>query len=372
MIKRDKKILSIAGARPNFVKIAPVLKQLRRYKNIHSFLVHTGQHYDKEMSKVFFEDLHLPKPDICLNVGSHNQAKQTAKIMIGLESVLVREKPDLIIVVGDVNSTLAGALVASKLSIPIAHIEAGLRSFDRSMPEEINRLITDSLSQFLFTPSRDANENLYREGISKNKIYFVGNVMIDSLMEFKDIICNNKGLLNKLRLSKKDFAILTLHRPSNVDNARDIKKIIRGLSMIQRRIKIVFPVHPRTRFFLKKFGFSKLLSNLENLHLVEPLGYLDFLTLINNSLFVITDSGGIQEETTVLGVPCLTVRENTERPVTIARGTNTIVGTNPDTLIKESFNILSGISKKGRVPELWDGKASERIVKILLSKKTNL
>ena len=367
MNNKKRKIISIVGARPNFVKIAPVVKLLQKYKDINSLLIHTGQHYDREMSKVFFEDLDLPKPDIYLNVGSHSQASQTAKIMIGLERVLVQERPDLVIVVGDVNSTLAGALVASKLSIPIAHIEAGLRSFDMSMPEEINRILTDSVSEFLFTPSKDANNNLYREGIRKNKIYFVGNVMIDSLMKFKRTILKNDKLLNKLGIAKKDYSVLTMHRPSNVDNLKDLKKIVKSLSVIQKKIKILFPIHPRTKFFIKNFGLSKKLSAMKNVHMIDPLGYLDFLSLMNNSLFVMTDSGGIQEETTVLGIPCLTVRENTERPVTVKEGTNVIVGTNPARIIKESLKILDGNTKNGRVPELWDGKTAERIVKIILN-----
>lgn len=369
-INREKrKIISIVGARPNFVKIAPVVKLLRKHKCIDSLLVHTGQHYDSRMSKVFFEDLELPKPDIYLNVGSHSHASQTAKIMVGLEKVMVGEKPDLVIVVGDVNSTLAGALVASKLSIPIAHIEAGLRSFDRTMPEEINRILTDSVSELLFTPSKDADRNLHKEGIHKSKVHFVGNVMIDSLMKFRKVISKNDNLLKALKIGKKGYAILTLHRPSNVDNLNDLKKILDGLFAIQKKVKIIFPVHPRTRFFIKRFGLDKYLKRMKNIIMIDPVGYLDFLALINNSLFVMTDSGGIQEETTVLDIPCLTVRENTERPVTVKEGTNTIVGTDPEKIIKESYRILNGFTKKGRVPDLWDGKAADRIVRIIINRE---
>ncbi|MDD4899317.1 MAG: UDP-N-acetylglucosamine 2-epimerase (non-hydrolyzing) [Candidatus Omnitrophica bacterium] len=366
--KKRRKFISIVGARPNFIKIAPVLKNLKAYKGIDSLLLHTGQHYDKEMSKIFFDDLKLPKPDIYLDAGGRGgKNKEITKMMSSLECVLSQEKPDLVIVVGDVNSTVAGAIVASRLSIPIAHIESGLRSFDLSMPEEINRIVTDSLSNLLFTPSREANENLYREGIRRNKVHYVGNVMIDTLTSFRRQINSNTRALRVLGINERQYAMLTLHRPSNVDKPEDLRKIIEAISFIQDKVKIIFPVHPRTMSSLEKFNFSKSLARKKNIRLVPPMGYLDFLTLINKSLFVITDSGGIQEETTILGVPCLTVRKNTERPVTVAEGTNTIVGTDPKEIIKESQKILEGKGKAGRIPELWDGNAAKRIVEILVN-----
>jgi len=303
-----------------------------------------------------------------MGVGSCSHAKQTAKIMIGLERIMLKERPDIVMVVGDVNSTLAGALVAGKLKIPVAHVEAGLRSFDRSMPEEINRVVTDSLSEFLFTHSKDANRNLLEEGISRERIYFVGNVMIDSLTEFKDMIFGQKRkTLDQFGLKEKEYALMTLHRPSNVDVAGHLKKILKALSEIQRKTKIIFPVHPRTEFFIKKYGLGPSLKNMHNFICTKPMGYINFLKLMNSSRFVITDSGGVQEESTVLGIPCLTVRENTERPVTVREGTNIIVGTKPSRIIEESVKIINGKCKTGRIPELWDGKASERIVNILLN-----
>lgn len=364
-IKKRKKILSVVGARPNFVKIAPVLKEFRKYKNIESILVHTGQHYDRQMSKIFFDDLNLPRPDINLDVGSHSQIVQIAKVIAKLEKVVLRCRPNMVVVVGDVNSTLAGALVASKLCIPIAHVEAGLRSFDRSMPEEVNRVVTDSLSDFLFTPSRNADENLKNEGISQGKIFFVGNVMIDTLLDFKDLILKNTVILKKLNIRKKGFMLLTLHRPSNVDKLQDLKKIFDIMHEIQKKIKIIFPMHPRTQSSVERFKLKEYFSRMRNVIMIKPLGYTDFLSLMSNSLFVMTDSGGIQEETTALGVPCLTVRENTERPVTITEGTNILVGTNCAKIVRETRRILKGDTKEGCMPELWDGKAAKRIAKIL-------
>jgi len=381
------KIVSVVGARPNFMKIAPIIEQLKiKNKNLKAelkhVLVHTGQHYDEEMSKSFFEDLNLPKPDINLGVGSASHAVQTAKIMIEFEKVCLRERPDLIIVVGDVNSTIACALVASKLGIKIAHIEAGLRSFDRAMPEEINRVLTDAISDYLFTTCEDANENLRKEGIPEEKIYFVGNVMIDTLLRYKER-AKKSNILEKLGLNKdlqvRSYALLTLHRPSNVDNRETFINILKALKDVSEKIPIIFPAHPRTQRQIKSFGLEKYFNfvniesnscvNIENsINLLDPLSYLDFLNLMANAKFVLTDSGGIQEETTILNIPCLTLRENTERPVTLKEGTNTIVGSNPEKIISKSMDILNGKKKIGRIPKLWDGKAAERIINILIEK----
>ena len=381
------KIVSVVGARPNFMKIAPIIEQLKiKNKNLKAklkhVLVHTGQHYDEEMSKSFFEDLNLPKPDINLGVGSASHAVQTAKIMIEFEKVCLRERPDLIIVVGDVNSTIACALVASKLGIKIAHIEAGLRSFDRAMPEEINRVLTDAISDYLFTTCEDANENLRKEGIPEEKIYFVGNVMIDTLLRYKERAKKSK-ILEKLGLNKdlqvRSYALLTLHRPSNVDNRETFINILKALKNVSKKIPIIFPAHPRTQRQIKIFSLEKYFNfvniesnscvNIENsINLLDPLSYLDFLNLMANAKFVLTDSGGIQEETTILNIPCLTLRENTERPVTLKEGTNTIVGSNPEKIISKSMDILNGKKKIGRIPKLWDGKAAERIINILIEK----
>jgi len=386
-MKHLTKIVSVVGARPNFMKIAPIIEQLKiKNKNLKAklkhVLVHTGQHYDEEMSKSFFEDLNLPKPDINLGVGSASHAVQTAKIMIEFEKVCLRERPDLIIVVGDVNSTIACALVASKLGIKIAHIEAGLRSFDRTMPEEINRVLTDAISDYLFTTCEDANENLKREGIPEEKIYFVGNVMIDTLLKYKERAKKSK-ILEKLGLNKdlqvRSYTLLTLHRPSNVDNRETFINILKALKDVSEKIPIIFPAHPRTQRQIKIFSLEKYFNfvniesnscvNIRNsINLLNSLPYLDFLNLMANAKFVLTDSGGIQEETTILNIPCLTLRENTERPVTLKEGTNTIVGSNPEKIISKSMDILNGKKKKGRIPKLWDGKAAERIINILIEK----
>jgi len=355
-----KKIVLVVGARPNFMKIAPIMRQLRKYRQFMPVLVHTGQHYDRFMSKVFFDDLKIARPYINLNVGSGSHAAQTAEIMKRFERFLIREGADLVLVVGDVNSTLACSLVASKLHIKIAHVEAGLRSFDRTMPEEINRIVTDGISDFLFTTCKDANVNLLREGIDKRKIYFVGNVMIDSLLtakiEAKDIKFKN------LNLQKFEYAVLTLHRPSNVDERKAFLNILRALKEISKKVQIVFPCHPRTMKQIRDFNFKKFFKNIK---IVNPLGYLEFVKLISGAKFILTDSGGIQEEATILNIPCLTLRKNTERPVTVKHGTNIIVGTDTRRIIKESFKIIDGIRKKSKPIPYWDGKAAERIVKIL-------
>ncbi len=347
-------ILHVVGARPNFMKAAPVIQAIRGRNGTRQSLVHTGQHYDANMSDVFFQQLSLPKPDVNLAVGSGSQARQTAEIMVRFETAVLEQKPDLVVVYGDVNSTIAAALVCAKLQIPVAHVEAGLRSFDHSMPEEINRLMTDQVSQYLFTPSRDGDQNLLREGISKEKIHFVGNVMIDTLIRLlPQAKCKCEGLPGR-------YALVTLHRPSNVDDIDALRALAGALLRIREQIDIVFPVHPRTRRHLSELGL-----NLSGFHLLEPVPYLEFLSLQRDAAAVITDSGGIQEETTYLGVPCLTVRENTERPVTITTGTNVLVGKDMDQLIAELAKILTGKKKQAQIPTFWDGHAGERIASIL-------
>lgn len=375
------KIINIVGARPNFMKIAPLQRAMDNYnkkvgKNIFNYiLVHTGQHYDYEMSKVFFEELQIPEPDIYLEVGSGNHGEQTAKVMLTLEKVLLKEKPDLVIVVGDVNSTLAGALTAVKLHIPVAHIEAGLRSFDRNMPEEINRILTDTISDFLFTPSKDADKNLIKEGISPKKIFLVGDIMIDSLVANLKKADKSK-ILKNLKIKEKEYAVLTLHRPSNVDNKKILQKIISALNLISKKIPIIFPIHPRTKKQIKNFGFNKhfnfidlnLSKTSSGINCISPLGYLDFLCLTKNAKFILTDSGGIQEETTFLSIPCLTLRDTTERPITISNGTNTLVYNAEKKIVSQANKILAGKYKKSICLKDWDGKTAERIVKIFKKK----
>lgn len=346
------------------MKIAPLIEVMSRYPEMQQTLLHTGQHYDAQMSRVFFEDLGLPRPDIHLGVGSGSHAEQTARVMVDFEKVLLDSKPDLVVVVGDVNSTLACAITAAKLWIPVAHIEAGLRSFDRRMPEEINRIVTDSLSELLFTTSRDANANLRRENISEERIHFVGNVMIDTLIKHK---ASAKKLETPMKFGLRagGYALLTLHRPSNVDVPDVLSGILDALEEIQSRLPILFPAHPRTMERLRAFGFLARLEAMSNFHIVRPLGYLEFLDLMMHARLVLTDSGGIQEETTVLSIPCLTLRDNTERPVTISEGTNTLVGAQPARILAETRKVLEGQRKSGRVPELWDGRAAQRIVATL-------
>jgi len=364
------KLFLIAGARPNFMKIAPIIRAIKKHNNhnknfpIQCKLVHTGQHYDHEMSSTFFNDLSIPEPDIHLNVGSGTHAEQTGKVMIGLEKILLKEKSNLVMVVGDVNSTLAGALTAAKLHIPVAHVEAGLRSYDRRMPEEINRLLTDSISDYLFTPTEEANKNLIKEGIPPEKIHFVGDIMIDNLF-FNLKKADKSKIVEKLRLNSS-YTLLTLHRPSNVDEKKKLKNIFQALNKISQKIPIVFPAHPRTKKRIEEFGLKNYLDR--RIKLIEPLGFLDFLKLMKGAQFVITDSGGIQEETTVLQIPCLTLRDTTERPITITNGTNTLCGNDPKKIIKEVEKILKGKKKKIKSLEFWDGKTAERIIKILVTK----
>lgn len=356
------RIVNVAGARPNFMKIAPIVAEMRRRSDrIEPLLVHTGQHYDDSMSESFFEDLQIPRPDINLGVGSATHAEQTARIMIAIESVLLESRPDWVVVVGDVNSTMAATIVASKMLIRVAHVEAGLRSLDRTMPEEINRVITDALADLLLTPSRDADQNLLREGVEPAKIRFVGNVMIDTLHQNLER-ARGSDVLTRLSLETGQFCVMTLHRPSNVDDKQTLEGILEATATIAERLPVVFAVHPRTRARLVEFGLEAELATQPSVVLTEPLGYLDFLQLYSNSRLVLTDSGGVQEETTVLGIPCLTLRENTERPITVTEGTNRIVGNDPERIKREALDALDHPVRTLRVPELWDGNAAPRIV----------
>lgn len=354
-------IVHIVGARPNFMKAAPVIATLADHEGIEQSLVHTGQHYDANMSDIFFQQLGLPEPEANLNVGSGSHAIQTAQIMIRCEEFLLARRPDIVLVYGDVNSTVAAALVCAKLLIRVGHVEAGLRSFDRTMPEEINRLLTDQMADVLFTPSEDGNTNLAHEGIASDKIYLVGNVMVDTLVRLLPLAPEN---IQRTRFGIEGaYGLVTLHRPSNVDHPTLLEHIFAALVEISQSIPIIFPVHPRTRQYLKTCSEQHRKSNI---HLVEPLGYLDFLALQRQAMLVITDSGGIQEETTFLGIPCLTVRKNTERPVTVTIGTNVLVGQDMEHLKGAVDSILSGRPKTGAIPPLWDGKASERIAEVLV------
>lgn len=357
------KIMNICGARPNFMKIAPLMRAYRNHANLAPSLVHTGQHYDRNMSDLFFTQLGIPEPDLNLEVGSGSHAVQTAEIMKRFEPIVLEHKPDWVVVVGDVNSTIACALVATKLGARVAHVEAGLRSFDREMPEEINRLLTDSISDLLFVSEKSGVENLRREGVSEDKIHFVGNCMIDTLKANLDR-ANESPVLTKMGLTKRGYNVVTLHRPSNVDDPAILGRIADALEEIQRDLPTVFPMHPRTLNNLGKLGLKPRFDAMKNLKLVEPLGYLDFLCLTANAAVVITDSGGIQEETTILGVDCLTVRENTERPATITDGTNELVGTDPARILSAYRKRRAAPGGTGRTPEKWDGQAAERIAAI--------
>jgi UDP-N-acetylglucosamine 2-epimerase (non-hydrolysing) len=372
-----KKIISVVGARPNFMKMAPVHKQLLKHKRriIHK-IVHTGQHYDRKMSDVFFKELNLPKPDIYLGIGSKSHAEQKALVMMELEKVIRKERPDMVLVYGDVNSTSAAALVCSKQSgedlpaIPVAHIESGLRSYDRTMPEEINRIVTDVLADYLFVTEPSGLRNLHKEGVSDKKIFFVGNTMIDSLISLLPVI-NKSGILGELCVASGKYAVITLHRPSNVDSKTSLLKIIniiRSINDLCPDTDIIFPVHPRTLKMLERFGLNEELMKIRHLIITEPLGYVDFMRLVTTAGFILTDSGGIQEETTFLKIPCITLRENTERPVTTELGTNTITGLNEAAVRKSISQIAKGKYKSGKIPKFWDGNAAERIVKVLLEK----
>lgn len=392
MLKEARiKIMSIVGARPNFMKVASIARAieehngLQRIPPIDHVIVHTGQHYDDQMSMVFFEELGLPKPQMNLDVGSASHAVQTAEIMERFEPVLLEHQPDVVVLVGDVNSTVACSLVASKIEYPnsqsaisnphlprkplIAHVEAGLRSFDRNMPEETNRILTDALSDFLFITEEDASINLLREGIPNEKIHFVGNVMIDTLMAHLEKATPERiGVLKEHSSHiQNGYGLVTLHRPSNVDVPQNLRVLMDCFKDISSRIPVIFPIHPRTRSNLERLGFYQEGSKNSRMILIQPLGYLEFLGLLRSATLVLTDSGGIQEETTFLRIPCITLRKNTERPVTISLGTNYLVGTDPEKIIGTAFAVLDGKGKKGEIPPLWDGKAGQRIVQILVN-----
>ena len=359
------KIANVVGARPNLVKIVPLLREMCKHPEIQPLLVHTGQHYDEKLSDVFFRQMGIPEPDVNLEVGSGSHAWQTAEILRRIEPFLLEQRPDLVLVVGDVNSTVAASLAAAKLGIQVAHVEAGLRSFDRTMPEEINRVLTDALADYLFATEADAIENLLREGRPRERIHLVGNVMIDALRHFLPIAQQSRigqelGLMDGSAF--RPFAVLTLHRPSNVDSAETLGKLLRAIEEVADLLPVVFPVHPRTQQKLNELAGR----NHPRLRMIPPVGYLDFLCLLSRARLVLTDSGGIQEETTALGVPCLTLRENTERPVTVTEGTNQVVGQDPARIVAAARETLAGKPKTGRVPQLWDGHAAERIVEVLL------
>ncbi len=362
------KIINIVGARPNLPKIAPLIREMQRHPEIEPILVHTGQHYDEALSDIFFRQMGIPTPHVNLEVGSGSHASQTAEILKRVEPVLLEHQPDLVLVVGDVNSTIAVSLAAVKLGIPVAHVEAGLRSFDRSMPEEINRILTDAVADFLFVTEEDAIQHLLKEGRPRESIHLVGNVMIDSLRHFLPIaqqspIGEDLGLKNGADWHR--FGVLTLHRPSNVDSTEKLAELLGAIDSIAAQVPVIFPVHPRTQQRLAQAG----IKTHPQLKLIPPVGYLDFLCLLSKATLVLTDSGGIQEETTALGVPCLTLRENTERPITISEGTNLLIGTDPAKIIAAAQTILAGKGKPGRIPPFWDGHAAERIVDVLLKNR---
>jgi UDP-N-acetylglucosamine 2-epimerase (non-hydrolysing) len=360
---RRPSVLLVAGARPNFMKVAPLVRALERSGRLRPRLVHTGQHYDPEMSRLFFEELRLPQPERYLDVGSASHAQQTARVMERLEPLLAEDPPAAVVVVGDVNSTLAAALVAVKMGLPVAHVEAGLRSFDRSMPEEINRLLTDQVSDWLFTHSPEAEENLRREGIPAERIHFVGNIMIDTLLELLPK-ADRSGILRKLGLREGTYLLTTLHRPANVDDPERLRALLDALAGVARRLPVVFPIHPRTRRRMEALGWRP--PEGVPLQLLQPLGYLDFMRLMRSARVVLTDSGGIQEETTVLRIPCLTFRANTERPVTLRMGTNRLLGTDPEAILPAVEETLAApYPPEGRTPPLWDGKTAGRIAAIL-------
>ncbi|MGA2667946.1 MAG: UDP-N-acetylglucosamine 2-epimerase (non-hydrolyzing) [Ignavibacteria bacterium] len=380
MVKK-KKIISVVGARPNFMKLAPLERELRKYKKYFEHtIVHTGQHYDYTLSKIFFKDLDLPEPDIFLGAGSASHAEQTSRIMQEFEKVVIKLKPDLVIVYGDVNSTLACSLVCAKIhyahheNLPVAHVESGLRSFDRKMPEEINRIVTDTISKYLFVTEKAGVVNLVNEGIDKKRIFLVGDVMIDSLIANRKKI-QSPGIMKKLNLKKKGFILVTIHRPSNADSRNNLAGIVSLLESISglaetrdKAEKIIFPIHPRTKKMAERFGLASKLRKIKNLVILEPAGYTDFINMLMNSKLVITDSGGIQEEATFLRIPCLTLRDSFERPETITIGTNTLCGLNNELVLSKVREVFEGKYKKSSVPKLMDGKAARRIVKILKEK----
>ena len=357
------KIINVVGARPNFMKVAPLHRVLSATDGIESRIVHTGQHYDEKMSDIFFEQLGMPEPDVYLGVGSGSHAQQTARIMVAFEEVMEAEAPDLVVVVGDVNSTLACALVATKLHVPVAHVEAGLRSGDRRMPEEINRVMTDSIADLLFVTEQSGVDNLKREGIADERIHLVGNLMIDSLVAFRERAAQ-VDIIEQLGVEPQSYVLMTMHRPSNVDHAEGIAALVETIERLAAERTVVFPIHPRTKNRIAEFGYTDKVMTMSNLKLLEPLGYLQFLRLMEEAAVVVTDSGGIQEETTFLGVPCLTLRENTERPITIEMGTNELMALDP-AQIQQRVTEVTDTSYKPQQPPYWDGAAAERIVKVI-------
>ena len=366
-MSKAKLIHIIAGARPNFMKIAPILRAAEKYKDqLTCCVIHTGQHYDKAMSDIFFEELGIPKPDHHLGCGGGSHAEQTAKIMVAYEQLCIADNPDALLVVGDVNSTLACSIVATKLHVPVAHVEAGLRSGDRSMPEEINRLVTDAISSWYFVTEPSGVEHLRHEGKPEESIHHVGHVMVDNVMHQRAILENEPRTdspVSEFKKANPKYGVMTMHRPSNVDDKELFTALAESLKKIAEDLPLIFPVHPRTRQNMEKFGID-LGPNVE---LLPPLGYMDFLDAWKDAVLVLTDSGGIQEETTALGIPCLTLRENTERPITIEEGTNILAGTDPQVVLEEALKIIQHGGKQGRKPDLWDGKAAERIIEILLA-----
>jgi UDP-N-acetylglucosamine 2-epimerase (non-hydrolysing) len=365
------RVINVVGCRPNFMKVAPVVTEMRRQDGFEAMVVHTGQHRGQIMSDVFFQDLDLPEPDIHLGIEPSSQTRQIAAIMGAFETVVLDWAPDLVLVVGDVSSTLACALTANKLGVPVAHVEAGLRSFDREMPEEINRVLTDQIADLLFVSEWSGVSNLGREGISSAKVFFVGNVMIDTLLQSAPKLARSK-VLSRLGVEGQRYALLTLHRPSNVDDPEAFSGIVRALAEIQEQVPILFPVHPRTARKLEEFGLGRQLLKLPNIKVVAPLGYLDFIRLLQAAAFVMTDSGGIQEESTVLRIPCLTLRENTERPATLTHGTNQLVGTDTERIVAAAAAVLKGLPPVVAIPDLWDGRAARRIVEVLGLEKESI
>jgi len=360
------KIVNVVGARPNFMKVAPIHRRMLRDSHFTPLLLHTGQHYDEKMSKTFFDELGMPQPDIYLGVGSGSHAEQTAAVMVALERHLLDNRPDWILVVGDVNSTLAASLVAAKLHIPVAHVEAGLRSYDRQMPEEINRILTDAISNVLFITEQSGWDNLLKEGVAEQKMHMVGNVMIDSLVEHL-AKAKTSTVARDLGVSAQGYGLMTLHRPSNVDSPEILKKILAAVASIQTEMPVIFPIHPRTRKMLSQFGLDEAVRAMTHLTLTEPLGYLAFLKLMSEARFVLTDSGGVQEETTYLNIPCLTLRENTERPITTTLGSNRLVPLETDAIVSFAQQALQGRLQRKAVPPMWDGETSARIVDIFKS-----
>lgn len=359
------KIINVVGARPNLMKIAPLMNAYAKCDAIEPLLVHTGQHYDENMSELFFRQLGISEPDLNLEIGSASHAVQTAEIMKAFEPVVLHHEPDAVLVVGDVNSTIACGTVAVKLGVKLIHVEAGLRSFDRTMPEEINRLITDAISDLLFCTEQSGVDNLRREGVPEEKIHFVGNVMIDTLLQHR-AKADQSTILETLALIDRGYAVITLHRPANVDNRKSLEGLLEALEQIQNDLAVVFPAHPRTRAKFEEFGMGGRLAAMSNLRILDPIGYLDFLRLIASARLVLTDSGGIQEETTILKVPCLTLRDNTERPITVEVGSNRLVGKDPSKIIAAYREIVNAGTVDSEIPPLWDGHAAERIVEVLL------